>query len=138
MNRKDVMISAGKGEVRDGIKALVKAIPEVDRIICVGNISRHLDRVKRLKPYLLILSPSKPEEELGAWLSYLRSALTLTHVIALVENEDQRRICCKSGADVVLLKGFRGDQLIQTVREVIKAGDGKSSQTFNSNCHPEG
>lgn len=124
MNRRDVMISAGRGEVRDGIKALVKAIPEVDRIICVRNISRNLDRVKRLKPYLLILSPSKPKEELGSWLSHLKSSLPLTKVIALVETEDQRRICCKSEADEVLLKGFRGEQLIRTVRKIIKAGDG--------------
>ncbi len=72
------------------------------------------------------------------WLKQFRSLLPLTRVLMLVEEEDQKTISRESGADEVLVKGFRGDLLIRTVRDLIAAGADGGPGTGKTNDRKEG
>lgn len=62
MNKKDVLIVGGRGEVRDGIKALVEAIPEVRKVVCCDDITGRSDQISNLNPDLVILDSSQLKE----------------------------------------------------------------------------
>lgn len=128
MNKRDVLIVGGRGEVRDGIKALVEAIPEVGRVTCFDDIARRSDRIAEINPDLVIFDYSQLNEGYRSRLRQLRRLLPLTRILTLVEEEEQEIISRESGADAILVKGFRGDLLIRTVRSLIRVGKGRESR----------
>ncbi|MFB6290952.1 MAG: hypothetical protein ABEJ25_04405 [Candidatus Bipolaricaulia bacterium] len=128
MNKRDVLIVGGQGEVRGGIKALVEAIPEVGQVTCFDDIDRRSDRIAELNPDLVIFDYSQLNEGYRSRLRQLRRLLPLTRILTLVEEEEQRTISRESGADAILVKGFRGDLLIRTVRSLIRIGNGRETR----------
>lgn len=127
MNEKVVLIVGKKGEFMDGIKALVDAIPEVRRVVHYEAFARKLDRITELKPNLVILDSPLSGEDRRNPLSQLRRALPLTRILTLVEEKDLEQELQESGADGVLVKGFRGDLFVRTVRSLIRHGSGRDA-----------
>ncbi|MBS3788253.1 response regulator transcription factor [Candidatus Bipolaricaulota bacterium] len=128
MDKKVVLIIGRRGEVRDGIEALVKAITEVGEVICFEDVSLRSEQITRLKPDLVIFDSSQMEEDYRRRLRLLRRLLPLTMILALVEGEVQKRVSRECGADSVLVKGFRSDLLIRTVRRLVKGRNDKESR----------
>ena len=127
MNEKVVLIVGKKGEFMDGIKALVEAIPEVRRVVHFGAFGRQFDRITEIKPNLIILDSPRSREGYRNLLRQLRRALPLTRLLALVEEKGLEQKFQESGADGVLVKGFRGDLFIRTVRSLIGSNSGRDS-----------
>lgn len=138
MNEKVVLIVAEKGEFIDGIKALVEVIPEVRKVVHFGAFGRRLDRIIEIKPNLVILDSPRSREDYRNLLSQLRRALPLTRILTLVEEKNEEEKFQESGADGVLVKGFRGDLFIRTVRSLISASNGRDSRTNEANDCKEG
>ncbi len=138
MNKKDVLIVGGRGEVRDGIKALVEAIPEVRKVACFDDIAGRSDQISNLNPDLVIFDSSQLKEGNLSRLRQLRRLLPLTRILALVEEEDQKSASEESKVDAILVKGFRGDLFIRTVRSLIRAGIGRDSRNNEANDRKEG
>lgn len=132
MNKRDVLIVGGRGEVRDGIKALVEAIPEVGKVACFDDIARRSDRIAEINPDLVIFDYSQLNEGYRSRLRQLRRLLPLTKIITLVKEEEQKMISRESGADAILVKGFRGGLLIRTVRSLIRVGNDRESRINNN------
>lgn len=128
MNKRDVMIVGGRGEVRDGIKALVEAIPEVSKVACFDDITGRSDQISNLNPDLVILDSSQLKEGDQSRLRQLRRFLPLTRILTLVEEEEQKRASEESRVDAILVKGFRGDLFIHTVRRLLKGGNSRNSK----------
>ena len=131
MNKKDVLIVGGRGEVRDGIKALVEAIPEVSKVVCFDDITGRSDQISNLNPDLVILDSSRLNEGDQSRLRQLRRSLPLTRILTLVEKEEQKRASEESRVDAILVKGFRGDLFIRTVRRLLKGGNIKTKRPKN-------
>ena len=138
MNEKVVIIVGKKGEFMDGIKALVEAIPEVRRVIHFEAFLRQLDRITEIKPNLVILDSPLSKEEDRNLLSQLRRVLPLTRILTLVEEKGLEQKLQESGADGVLVKGFRGDLFVHTVRSLIRPGSGRDSGITEVNGAKEG
>lgn len=128
MNKKDVLIIGGREEVRDGVKALVKAIPEVRRVACFDDITGRSDQISYLNPDLVILDSSQLKEGDQSRLRQLRRSLPLIKILALVEEEEQKRASEESRVDAILVKGFRGDLFIRTVRRLLKGNSSRNSK----------
>ncbi len=136
MDKKVVLIIGRQGEVRDGIEALVKAITEVGEVICFEDVSRQSEQITGLNPDLVIFDSSQMEKDYRSRLRQLRRLLPLTMILALVEDKEGRRVSREIGVDAVLMKGFRGDLLIRTVRKLVK---GETINNHDSaNNHREG
>jgi len=129
MNEKVVLIVGEEGEFMDGIKALVEAIPEIRRVVHFEAFGRQFDRVIEIKPNLVILDSPLSREDRRNPLSQLRRALPLTRILTLVEEKDLEQKLQESGADGVLVKGFRGDLFVRTVRSLIRPGNGGAGIT---------
>jgi DNA-binding NarL/FixJ family response regulator len=127
MNEKVVLIVGKKGEFMDGIKALVEAIPEVRRVVHYEASARKLDRITELKPNLVILDSPLSGEDRRNPLSQFGRALPLTRILALVEEKGLEEKLQDLGADGVLVKGFRGDLFVRTVRNLIRPGNGRDA-----------
>jgi len=122
MKEKVALIIGEKGQIRDGVKALVEAIPEISRVVCFDDVPSWSDRIIKLEPDLIIIYPSKLEELkecCRAFFNWLERSSPFTKVLALVDKVNQRQLFLESGADAVLVRGFRGDSLIRTVRSLI-------------------
>lgn len=132
MNKKDVLIVGGRGEVRDGIKALVEAIPEVRKVVCFDDITGRSDQISNLNPDLVILDSSRLKEGDQSRLRQLRRSLPLTRILTLVEKEEQKRASEESRVDAFLVKGFRGDLFIRTVRRLFKCGNSRNSKDLKN------
>jgi len=129
MNEKVVLIVGEEGEFMDGVKALVEAIPEVRRVVHFEAFGRQFDRVTEIKPNLVILDSPLSRENRQNPLSQLRRALPLTRILTLVEEKDLEQKLQESGVDGVLVKGFRGDLFVRTVRSLIRPGNGGAGIT---------
>jgi len=129
MNEKVVLIVGEEGEFMDGIKALVEAIPEVRRVVHFEAFGRQFDRVIEIKPNLVILDSPLSRKDRRNPLSQLRRALPLTRILTLVEEKDLEQKLQESGVDGVLVKGFRGDLFVRTVRSLIRPGNGGAGIT---------
>lgn len=136
MDKNVVLIIGRRGEVRDGIKALVEAVSEVGEVICFEDVSRRSEQITRLNPDLVIFNSSQMEEDYRSRLRQLRRLLPLTRILALVEGEDQKSVSRECGADSVLVKGFRGDLLLRTVQKLVKDETIKNHDSANN--HREG
>lgn len=137
MNEKVVLIVGEKGEFMDGIKALVEVIPEVRRVVHFEAFGRQLDRITEIKPNLVILDSPQSREDYQNLLSQLRRALPLTKVLTLVEEKNEEEKFQESGADGVLVKGFRGDLFVRTVRSLIRPGVCRDVRTNEANDRNE-
>jgi len=137
MNKRDVMIVGGRGEVRDGIEALVEAIPEVSKVACFDDIAGRIDQISNLNPDLVILDSSQLKERGQSRLRQLKRLLPLTRILTLVEEEEQGELLGQADPDEVLVKGFRGELFIRTVRRLLKDGNSRNSKNLK-NDYPEG
>ncbi|MBS3789206.1 response regulator transcription factor [Candidatus Bipolaricaulota bacterium] len=138
MNEKVVLIVGEQGEFMHGIKALVEAIPEVQRVVHFEAFSGQLDRITKIKPNLVILDSPQSREDYRNLLRQLQRTLPLTRIITLVEEKCLEQKFQESGADGVLVKGFRGDLFIRTVRSLIRSDGGRDSGITGVNDTKEG
>ena len=120
MSEKVVSIFGVPGEFRDGVEVLVKAIPEVRRVICFDRIPDRSERnlVIDIDPDLIIIDLFQPDKSCRSRLGQLKRSLPLVRILALVKDEKQGELLRE--ADEVLVLGFRGDRFVNTVKKMIK------------------
>ncbi|MBS3792765.1 MAG: hypothetical protein V5A87_05685 [Candidatus Bipolaricaulota bacterium] len=130
MNEKVVSIFGAPGEFRDKMKALVGAIPEVRKVVCFDGIIEGSEgnTVRDIAPDLVIIDSFKLDESCLSRLSQLRRSLPLTKMLVLVEDEKQGELLGQADPDELLVKGFRGDLFIRTVREMMRTGNGNDPE----------
>lgn len=128
MNEKVVSIFSAPGEFRDGMEALVEAIPEVRRVVCFDEIFEESQGNTVNDIDLVIIEFFKLDESCLSQLEQLRRSLPLTKMLVLVEDEKQVELLGEADPDEVLVKGFRGDLFIRTVREMMRIGKGNNSE----------
>ena len=123
MDKKKILIIAGPGEVREGIKALLEAIPGIGPVDCSASLP--LDRAKVNQPVadLVILDFSVMDENCQTLLSQLKQQLPCIKTLVLVDREEEELSCQAGGIDAVLIKGFRGGDLVDVVQDLLKTGN---------------
>ena len=119
MSEKIVIIVGKRGVFLNGIKALVEAMPEIQRVVHFHVYSNKLDRIAEIKPNLIILDFPQIKKDYQKLLSQFRASLPLTRILILVEEKKQQKEFEELGADKVLVKGFRGDLFVHTVRSLV-------------------
>ncbi len=117
-----VMIVAPPNRLRDGLQALIKALPQVgSRVQAQDSLSPQQVSTNH-QPALVVLDAGLPDD--GAWtaLRDIKARWPRTRCIVLADSDQQRRKAAARGADAVLVRGFTGTTLMETISKMLPGG----------------
>ena len=114
-----VLIIAKPGQVRDGLRALLHAIPGVDVVDrpCDGMLNA--DLLAEYNPALILVDCNLVDTRTLDALRRLKTQNTEIRFLVLVEDVEQRQLAQDTGFDHVLIKGASAEKLTRTIRELL-------------------
>ena len=113
------LIVAHPGPVRDGLRALLTAIPQVESSKEVDDASSALRIVKEHHPALVLISTDLSGDEVWDLLRQIKAERPQTRSILLVNDVQQQRLAQAAGADGVLFEGSPASKLSATIKHLL-------------------
>jgi DNA-binding NarL/FixJ family response regulator len=117
------LVIARPGLVRDGLQAVLSAVPEMQALEPAGCAASALERLESHTPCVTILDSSLSEEELCATLGAIKEKRPQVWCIVIASSPLRSRVLQTAGADAVLVEGFAAPLLSTMIKEVIKEQD---------------
>ncbi len=114
-----VLIMAKPGQVRDGLRALLHAIPGVDVVECPCDDAFNSDLFTEHDLTIVLISCNLLEEGSQDALRRLRAEKPKVRFIVLTEDVEQRQLARDAGVDQVLIKGSSAEKLVETVKQLL-------------------
>jgi len=120
MEKLKILIADDHALLRDGLKALVNAEPDMEGVGEAENGNVVLEKIKQLKPDVVVMDISMPELNGARATRRLKSLFPTIKVLALTAHEDNSylRHMLEAGASGFLLKRAAADQLIEAIHVV--------------------
>ena len=117
--RVTVLIIAKPGQVRDGLRALLHAIPGVDVVDrpCDGMLNA--DLLAEYNPALILVDCRLVDTRTLDALRRLKTQNPGVCLLILVEDVEQRQLAQDTGFEHVMIKGSSAEKLAKTVRELL-------------------
>ncbi len=124
MKKLRILLADDHKIIRDGLKLLVNEQPDMQVVGEAGDGREVLEKVRTLKPNVVVMDLSMPELNGLQATTRLKEERPEIKVVALTVHEDESylRQLCKAGAAGYVLKRSAGDELIQAIRTVAKGG----------------
>jgi DNA-binding NarL/FixJ family response regulator len=113
------LVVARPGLVRDGLQAVLSAIPGLDALKPADDGASALDRLKSHRPHLVILDSSLSEGELRTTLRQITEQWTDVRCIVVADSPRQGQAMEAAGADAVLVEGFSAALLSTTIKALL-------------------
>lgn len=131
MNKLSIFLADDHAVIREGLKALINAQPDMEVVGEADNGRATLLEVKALNPDVVVMDISMPEMNGAKATERLRRDCPLTKVLALTVHTDQGYLqqMLKAGASGYVLKRAATHELIQAIRRVAE-GDIYLDQTL--------
>jgi DNA-binding NarL/FixJ family response regulator len=117
------LVVARPGLVRDGLQAVLSAVPGIQALEPADCAASALERLESHAPCLTILDSSLSEEELCTTLGAIKEKWPQVWCIVIAGSPRQGRVYQTSGADAVLVEGFPPALLSTMIKEVIDEQD---------------
>ena len=117
------LVVARPGLVRDGLQAVLSAVPGVEALDPADCAASALERLENHSLCLTILDSSLSEEELCTTLRMIKEQWPHVWCIVVAGSPRQGRVVQTAGADDVLVEGFAPPLLSKMIRDVIDASD---------------
>ena len=112
------LIVAKPSLVRDGLQAVLSAIPGMKTLKPADDESMALDRLRSL-PDLVILDSSLAENALHTMLGTVKEHYPDVRCIVVASDPRQRHVLESAGADAVLVEGFSAELLSVTIKNLL-------------------
>jgi DNA-binding NarL/FixJ family response regulator len=116
-----VVIIAQPGQFRDGLQTLLKALPQVERVVYADDGAALAALHVHSTPALVVLDGGCPRSGYLEDLRRLKTRWPHARCIVMVECECDTREMLATGADVVLVKGVLATRLLTIVEELLPA-----------------
>ncbi|NPV77188.1 MAG: response regulator transcription factor [Anaerolineae bacterium] len=113
------LIIYGSEPLREGLIALLTAIPQIKEITTASNIQEAEKIVQRQLPVLAFLLPPSSEKNLQISAQKIKSKSPKTKCIALIDDEKQMNILLEAGVDCVKPKGFPANELFLVIQKLL-------------------
>ena len=117
-NGASVLIVARPNRMRDGLRALLRAIPNLEEIGQADDSTAALAVVDNHPPALMLLDWNLPDDQGQTVLAHTRSC-TQIPCIVLADNTRQQQLAEAGGADAVLIAGFPANKLFTEVERLL-------------------
>ena len=118
-NSASALIVARPGPLRDGLQALMTAIPQIDAVREMDDLSSALRVVFERSPALVLLDSNLASGEVWMTVRRARARWPQARCILLADNVQQHQEAEAAGVDAVLLKGFPAAKLIATIVRLL-------------------
>lgn len=109
------LIVAKPGPLRDGIQALMIAIPQIDAVYETSDLSSAPDIVYDRCPDLVLLDSSLDREAIRPAVRRVKAQWPQARCVFLADDVQQKREGESADADVALLKGLPATQLVAAI-----------------------
>ena len=116
-NKTLTLIVANSGTLQNGLLALITTLPQINTSMVAENVVSALKLIDVHQPTLIILD----EDQLMAQdaVKQIHTKWPKIHIIVLVGDVARQREFKTLGADVVLVKGFPVQKLIQEIENIL-------------------
>jgi DNA-binding NarL/FixJ family response regulator len=118
-----VLIVARPGPLRDGLRALLTTVPQIELVGQVDNAPSALKMVAERRPAVVLLNPDLPGDEVWTVLKGIKAEGSQTRCIVLADNIQQQQVAKAAGADYALLKGFAATRLLRTIESLLSSAE---------------
>jgi DNA-binding NarL/FixJ family response regulator len=112
-----VLIVAKPGPLREGVQALVGAMPQVGTICEIDDLSSMLITDTDGCPGLVLLSCGK--EVVRSMIERVKAQWPRSRCVTLVSSVEQQREAELAGADAVVLNGLPPQKLLKTIAGML-------------------
>ena len=114
-----VLIVAQHSRVRDGLQALLMAMPQIEIVGSVEDVpsafGAHVENIPSVA--LLDIGPYNGQGAVA--LTQIKNRWPATRCLVLVDSVLQQKVASSTGADEVLFKGFSAAELYATVQRLL-------------------
>jgi DNA-binding NarL/FixJ family response regulator len=114
-----VLIVAKPGPLREGLGALMRAIPQINSIDEVDDACLALTRASEQRPAVVLLGTYLLGDKVWCMLRQIKTQWPKIRCVVLAENDQQQREAQAAGADAVFLNGFPAARLVSTVENLL-------------------
>jgi DNA-binding response OmpR family regulator len=134
-----ILIVAPPGDLQIGLQALLTIRLEVD-VLVTGEGSSALKVIERHNPALVILDHDLPRNTAPMIIQRIKSSWPDTRCIVLVNDDEGRQKVLGTGADLIVIKGLPGVELVAEIRKLLHPErlDHPMSKDSESETHNQG
>jgi len=118
---KRVLLIGKEGRSLESLRAIVRGLPFVTKVVLSTDRQTCLKLAMLEKPILVIFDLGEDEEESFSLIKELKSFEKSLPCIVLANSHRQGSAAWEAGADKVLLKGFSGKELYQTLLQLVNS-----------------
>ena len=113
------LIVARPSRIRDGLRALLKAVPEIGGVFQANDGPSALNIIVERQPALVLLDFKLANNDIQNIARQIRAESPQTRCIIIVDNNRQRWMAKVADVDSVLLRGFSAEELFTTIEELL-------------------
>jgi len=113
------LIVSQPGPLRDGLRALLTAMPRVKIIGEVSDTASVLRRIQRHRPTLVLMDADLPGDEARNTLKAIKTNWPQVRCIVLTSTVEQQQAAALAGADSAPLKGLLAEKLYATIEKLL-------------------
>jgi DNA-binding NarL/FixJ family response regulator len=121
--RSQVLIVARPSPLRDGLRALLTTMPQIEIIGQVDDAPSALKMITEQRPAVVVLNPNLAADEVWTVLRGIKAEGTQPRCIVLADNIQQQQVAKAAGADYALLKGFAATRLLRTIESLLSSAE---------------
>jgi len=115
----NVLIVAKKGEMRDGLQALMAARSGLGLVTVTDSLDSAVEFASRNCPPIVMIDAESPRSALRSAVANIKDSCPNTRLLILVDDETSRRTAAAYGADSVLVRGVKADDLAGVVERLV-------------------
>ncbi|MGD2177240.1 MAG: hypothetical protein PVG71_05395 [Anaerolineae bacterium] len=113
------LIVAKPGPIRDGLHALVTAMPQIDAVQEADDVASALTVAFGRSPALVVLESTLGGRDLWMTMRRVKARWPTARCVFLANDVQQRREAEAAGADIVLLEGFPAGRLVAAIVRLL-------------------
>ena len=113
------LIVAHTGPVRDGLVAILDAMPEINKIVQVEGAQSAWEFVQVVVPEITLIYAKSLTEELATLIDNLKRACS-SPILAILGSEADRQTAVSYGADIVVMEGLPPAKLANHITTLLQ------------------
>lgn len=130
-NSVSALIVARPSRMRDGLKALLRTMPQINAIEQTGDIPTAIKMIMEHPPALILLDSNLTNGNVASVLRQTKAERLSTQCIVLVDNKQEVDMATMAGADWVLLAGFPAVDFFAAVESLLAQQEEKLNKNLN-------
>ena len=115
----NVLIVAKKGEMRDGLQALMAARSGLGPVTVTDSLDSAVEYTLEHCPVIVVFDVESPDSALRSVVGKITDSCPDTRLLLLVPDETSRRTAAAYGADSVLVRGVKANDLAGVAERLV-------------------